>query len=149
MGDTAAASFPVRVVLPVEWGEQDAYGHVNNTVYFRWFESARMEYLRRVGWRELERETGIGPILHSTSARFRAPLEWPDEIEVATRVVDVEHDRFTMLYEVWSRKLGRLVCEGSGMIVAYDYRAGSKAPLPAPVRARIENLEAVISRGES
>ena len=144
MGAGGAAelrAFPVRLVLPVQWGEMDSYGHVNNAVYFRWFESARMEYFRRLGWPELEREAGVGPILHSTRARFRAPLEWPDEVEVATRVVDVEADRFTMLYEVRSRRLERLACEGSGLVVAYDYRAGAKAALPEPIRRRISELE--------
>jgi acyl-CoA thioester hydrolase len=135
------ALFRVRLVLPVQWGEMDSYGHVNNAVYFRWFESARMEYFARLGWPELERETGVGPILHSTRARFRAPLEWPDEVEVSTRVTGVEADRFTMLYEVRSRRLDRLACEGSGLVVAYDYRAGAKAALPAAIRDRIAALE--------
>ena len=78
----AEAMSPVRLVLPVQWGEMDAYGHVNNVVYFRWFESARMAYFARLGWPEVGRATGVGPILHSTRARFRAPLEWPDEVEV-------------------------------------------------------------------
>jgi acyl-CoA thioester hydrolase len=131
----------VAIVVPVAWGEMDSYGHVNNAVYFRWFESARMEYFRRIGWPEIERATGVGPILHSTQARFRMPLEWPDEVEVSTRVVDVLEDRFTMLYEVRSRRFERLACEGSGRIVAFDYRAKSKAALPATVRERIAALE--------
>jgi acyl-CoA thioester hydrolase len=135
------ASFPVTLRLALQWGEMDAYGHANNTIYFRWFESARMEYFRRIGWPELERELGVGPILHSTRARFRAPLEWPDEIEVATRVVEVEEDRFEMLYEVRSLRLDRLAAEGEGRIVAFDYRAKSKAALPAAIRARIAALE--------
>ena len=133
--------FPVRLVLPVQWGEMDVYGHVNNTVYFRWFESARMAYFARLGWPEVERATGVGPILHSTRARFRAPLEWPDEIEVATRALEVGADRFTMRYEVRSRRLDRIAAEGEGLIVAYDYRARAKAPLPEAVRAALAALE--------
>jgi acyl-CoA thioester hydrolase len=119
----------------------DAYGHVNNAVYFRWFESARMAYFARLGWPEVERECGVGPILHSTRARFRAPLEWPDEIEVATRAVEVGEDRFTMHYQVRSRGLGRLAADGEGVIVAFDYRSKRKAALPPLVRARIAALE--------
>lgn len=133
--------FPVRLVLPLQWGEMDAYGHVNNAVYFRWFESARMEYFSRIGWPEIERASGVGPILHSTQARFRAPLEWPDEVVVTTRVRELAEDRFTMAYEVASQRLGRLAAEGWGVIVAFDYRAGGKASLPAPVRTAILELE--------
>jgi acyl-CoA thioester hydrolase len=142
VSDESTKSFAVRLRLPLQWGEMDGYGHANNTIYFRWFESSRMEYFRRLGWPEVERATGVGPILHSTRARFRAPLAWPDEIEVATSAVDVETDRFRMLYEVRSSKLGRLACEGEGVIVAFDYRAQAKAALPEAIRAAIAALEA-------
>lgn len=134
--------FPVRLAIPVEWGEMDSYRHVNNTVYFRWFESARMEYFARIGWPGIERETGVGPILHSTAARFRAPVAWPDEIEVATRVGEVESDRFTMYYRIRSRALAREVAVGTGLIVAFDYRSGTKAPLPPAIRDGIARLQA-------
>lgn len=139
----AGARWPVLLDVPIAWGEMDAFGHVNNAVYFRWFESARMAYFERLGWPELQRETGVGPILHSTSARFRAPLVWPDTVTVATRVSAVEGDRFTMLYEVRSRRLGTIAAEGSGLIVAFDYRRLEKAPLPEVVRERIADIEAV------
>lgn len=132
---------PVALRLPLQWGEMDSYRHVNNAVYFRWFESARMEYFARLGWPEVERASGVGPILQSTQARFRAPLEWPDEIVVTARVRELAEDRFTMAYEVTSQRLGRLAAEGWGVIVAFDYRAGSKASLPPPVRTAILELE--------
>jgi acyl-CoA thioester hydrolase len=139
---SAADAWAVELTYPLHWGEMDAFGHVNNTVYFRWFESARMSYFERIGWPALTIESGIGPILHSTQARFRAPLVWPDTITVATRASDLTADRFTMQYEVRSLTLGRVAAEGSGLIVAFDYRALAKAALPEIVRERIQTLEA-------
>ena len=57
--------YPVVFQSPVAWGEMDALGHVNNIIYFRYFESARMEYLRQIGLDDFILE-GIGVILHST-----------------------------------------------------------------------------------
>ena len=57
---TLLAGFPVILELPVQWGEMDAYGHVNNTVFFRYFESARMEYLRKCGFAESHERDRIG-----------------------------------------------------------------------------------------
>ena len=61
--------FPVVVTQAVIWGDMDSYHHVNNVVYFRYFENARLEYFRRLGWFEFEKETGVGPILAATKAR--------------------------------------------------------------------------------
>lgn len=139
---TGAPAFPVVLSLPIQWGEMDSMGHVNNAVYFRWFESARIVYFERVGWLELLRDEGNGPILHSTQARFRSPLTFPDTVHVGARVSDLQADRFTMSYEVRSDRLGGAVaCEGSGLIVAYDYRALAKAPLPGAIVSRIHALE--------
>ena len=47
------ADYPVVISLPVQWGDQDLFGHVNNVVYFRWYESARIAYLDRIGVSDL------------------------------------------------------------------------------------------------
>jgi acyl-CoA thioester hydrolase len=138
----------VRLALPVQWGEMDAYGHVNNVVYFRWFESARIAYFERIGWLQILRERGNGPILHSTTARFRSPLSFPDTVTATARVTELEPDRFTMRYEIRSeRRSGALTAEGTGLIVAYDYNALAKARLPEEVVSRIRGLERGILPG--
>ncbi|HEY5720668.1 MAG TPA: thioesterase family protein [Gammaproteobacteria bacterium] len=135
------ADYPVVIALPVAWGEMDAFGHVNNIVYFRYFESARMAYLERVGLREAQAASGIGPILAETRCRFRQPLDYPDTVDVGARVTRLASDRFVMHYAVASRRHGRLAAEGEGTLVSYDYRANRKAPLPEPVAAAIRALE--------
>lgn len=127
--------FPVSVRIPVQWGDMDAYGHVNNTVFFRWFESARIKYLEWCGLTETREVDGIGAILHSTSCRFRLPLHHPDSVEVGARVTSVETDRFTMEYRVVSLAHDAVAAEGAGVIVAYDYRESRKAEIPERVRA--------------
>lgn len=137
----APTRFPIQLELAVQWGEMDAYRHVNNAVYFRWFETARMSYFAAIGWPEVEGELGIGPILHSTSARFLLPLVFPDRIRIRAGVGEIGDDRFTMHYEVESLGLGRLAARGSGVIVAYDYRRAAKALVPVRLRRAIEELE--------
>lgn len=135
------AGFPVVIELPVQWGEMDAYGHVNNTVLFRYFESARMAYFQRCGFTGSYERDKIGAILHSTSCRFRRPLFCPDTALVGTRVGDVGEDRVTMEYRVVSRTQNETVAEGSAIIVSYDYNRACKAPLPPAVRAAIATIE--------
>jgi acyl-CoA thioester hydrolase len=141
VSDALLADYPVRITLPVAWGEMDAMGHVNNVVYLRWFESVRMVYLERIGLMAHMQEHGIGPILAETRCRFRIPLEYPDEVEVGARVAKLETDRFLMEYAVASRNHGRIAAEGDGLIVTFDYDAKRKAPVPEAAVAAIGELE--------
>ncbi len=135
------AGYPVVIQLPVAWGDMDAMQHVNNTVYFRYFESGRIAYFERLELMAQMKETGVGPILGSASCRFKFPLTYPDTISVGVRVTEMGQDRFTMAFRVVSHRHQRVAAEGDGLIVVYDYRAGRKAPIPQEVRARIQALE--------
>ncbi len=138
----ALERFPVRVELPVVWGEMDAYGHVNNVVYFRWFETARMTYFERLGCPAFIGRDPVGPILAQASCRFRAALAYPDRVTVGAAVEEIAADRFRMRYVVWSAALGRIAAEGEGTVVCFDYRENRKAPVPESVRRAIVRLEA-------
>jgi acyl-CoA thioester hydrolase len=135
------ARFPVVIELPVAWGEMDAYRHVNNVVYFRYLENARLEYFRRLDWFAFERETGIGPILAATQARFRKPLNYPDTISVGARVSTLGKDRFTMEHLVISHAQNAVTTEGHSTIVTYNYQMDRKSPVPDEIRKRIVALE--------
>ena len=134
--------YPLVIEAPVAWGEMDSMGHVNNIVYFRYFESARIAYFERVGFMAHLLETGVGPILASTQCRFRLALSYPDTVFVGAKAEQITDDRFVMKYLAVSRRHAKPAAEGEGLIVSFDYRAQRKAPLPAEVRARIEELEA-------
>ncbi|MCB9566050.1 MAG: acyl-CoA thioesterase [Myxococcales bacterium] len=135
------AGFPITLRWPVAWGDMDAFQHVNNVVYFRWFESARIAYFEACGWNERMRTSGVGPILAHTACAFRAPLTFPDHVLLGARAEGLEADRFTMRYRVVSEALGRVAAEGEGRVVSYDYRAAAKAPIPEDVRRAILDLE--------
>jgi acyl-CoA thioester hydrolase len=140
------AGFPVVVEQAVVWGDMDAYRHVNNVVYFRYFENARLEYFRRLGWDAVEEATGIGPILAATRARFRRPLTYPDTIRIGARLGTLGEDRFTLDHLIVSLRRGEVVTEGEGKVVSFHYGRGVKAPLPEQVRRAIAALEATAAR---
>lgn len=135
------AGFPVVIEIPVAWGEMDAFGHVNNIVYFRYFESGRIAYFMHLQLPEFLNQSGVGPILASVNCRYKFPLTFPDTISVGTRVDNMDDDRLTMLHRIVSQRHQRIAAEGSGVVVTYDYRTNTKASIPEPVRARIAQLE--------
>lgn len=138
--------YPVVIELPVVWGEMDSYRHVNNVVYFRYLESARVEYTRRLRWFDFEKETGIGPILQATQCRFRKPLTYPDTVSVTARLASLGEDRFVLEHIIFSHALQAVAAEGQGTVVTFDYGEGRKVPIPAELRRRIAELEASVGR---
>jgi acyl-CoA thioester hydrolase len=133
----------VVITLPVAWGEMDANGHVNNIIYFRYFESVRIAYFEKLKFIEYARQTGIGPILASTECRYKIPLHYPDTVSVGTKILSMEEDRFVMGYEVYSHAYSKIAADGEGVIVAYDYRANKKVPIPEDLKKNILDMEKV------
>lgn len=142
MLSTLLADYAVVVEIPIAWGEMDAYAHVNNVVYFRYFETARMAYFRRLGWEAGALPKGVGPIVATAEARFRKPLAYPDTVSVGVRAADLAADRFVLEYAVVSHSLQAVAALGKTTVVSFDYGAGTKAALPEEIRRRIEELEA-------
>lgn len=132
--------YPVTLELPVQWGDMDAFAHVNNLVYLRWFESGRVAYLEKLD--AMGANAGdVGPILGQMDCRYRIPLEYPDRITVGVRVSEVGEDRFTMHHRVVSHQHGKVAAEGGGVIVCVDYRRGGKVPVPDAWREAIARLQ--------
>lgn len=135
--------YAVSVEIPVAWGDMDAYQHVNNVVYLRWFETARIAYFERLGIVERKESEGYGPILARTEVDYRLPLTYPDTVRVEISVREVRKSSFTMAYRLWSEALGAEAAAGTSVIVMYDYRAGRSAPVDDRLRSAIAALEAV------
>ena len=137
-------AFPVVVEIPVRWGDMDPFQHVNNTVYFRYFEIARIGYFERLDLIEFLKGERLGPILGAIDCRFRFPITYPDTVLVGTRVVQMGDDRFVMEHRLVSQAHQIIAAEGNGTIVTFDYVAQGKAPIPAEVRQLVLDLEASI-----
>ena len=140
--DIAALVQPYHVVitLPVQWGEQDAFQHVNHAVYFRWFESARIAFWDRVGLWDMVKLSRVGPILAAVSCDYRRQLTYPDTVHVGSRVVRLGRTSFTMKQVVVSSAQRAVAAEGQSTIVVFDYAASASTPIPAGLRQAIEHL---------
>ncbi len=130
----------VGIDVPVAWGEQDLFGHVNNIVYFRYFESVRMHYLDRIGVLRSHAEHGQGVILASTTCDFIRPVEWPQTLHVRTGTSKVGNTSFTMVYRILDEQ-EQLVAQGSSVLVMYDYNAAHKMLIPPSIRQAIATLQ--------
>lgn len=142
------SAYPVVIEIPVAWGDMDAYEHVNNIMYFKYFESVRISYFEKIHFMEVKKRTGIGPILASTQCRFKIPLTYPDLVTVVAKVDTIEKDRFIMKYAIISRKHNKLAATGEGVLVTFDYQNNKKAFIPDEIRTRIIDLEKSVSQDD-
>jgi acyl-CoA thioester hydrolase len=132
---------PVVISLPVQWGDQDMFGHVNNVVFFRWYESARIAYLNRIGLSNLMERERIGPILAAIGCNYRRQLTFPDTVDVGSRVTRIGRSSLTMTHALWSQRQQALVADGESTIVVFDYQTQRPVAVPDAIREAIEKLE--------
>ena len=138
----ALAGFPVVVEIPLLWGDQDAFGHINNVVYLRWCETARVEYLHRIGmWAPLPPH-GMGPILASVKCDYKRPLNYPDTVWVGARVTRIGNSSIRMEHSLVSKALETVAATADSTIVLLDYSTSKSVRVPAEMRRIIADLEA-------
>lgn len=124
--------YPCIISQQVQWGDMDAANHVNNTVYLRYFESARIEFFNQIGFMDFTGEESVGPILAETNCKYKTPLTFPDNIKITARILpdSITDYGFMMQHVVYSEKLQRIAAEGTSRIVCYDYKNKCKALIP-------------------
>lgn len=132
--------FPVTIQLPVPWSDLDLFEHVNNVAYFRYFQAARLVYFDKIGLMRMHRETNIGPILHSTSARFLKELNYPDEVMIGAMISSVRTSSFVLDYQV-ENSSEEIVAQGSSVNLIFDFNTKQKVPISEALRSEICNLE--------
>ena len=137
----ALADFRVVIAWPVQWGDQDAFGHVNNTVYFRWYESARIAYFEQSGLEAALEPLKLGPILAKISCNYRKQLSYPDTVWIGTRVKSIGNTSLVIEHAVYSERLQTIAADGDSVVVVFDYRANSKCPVPQVARDAIARTE--------
>jgi acyl-CoA thioester hydrolase len=141
MTDDSLANYPVVLDWPVQWGDQDALGHVNNTIYFRWCESARIAYLQRLGLGDWMQPTTLGPILAHIDCNYKRQLHFPDTVRIGSRISRMGRTSLTMEHSLVSLAQNAVVAESTSVIVVFNYQTQRPTPIPDDVRAAVERLE--------
>ncbi|MHA1951041.1 MAG: acyl-CoA thioesterase [Candidatus Thorarchaeota archaeon] len=134
--------FNIKVEIPIAWGDMDSFKHVNNTKFFKYFETARIRYFEEAGFIETMEKNSVGPILASTSAKFIKPLFYPDTVTVGTRVTSIEPTQFIMEYIIESKSKG-IAALGESKLVVYNYKTSKKTILPDIVINKIREIDSI------
>lgn len=120
----------------VRWGDMDALGHVNNIVYFRYMEQARISWFGSLG---IVLTADRGPVIVSASCNFTRAIVYPAEIEIGVRCGRPGRSSFPIYHEIYAAGDATLrYADGEATIVWVDRKAGRSTPLPENLRALLE-----------
>ena len=122
--------------MPIRWGDMDAMGHVNNTIYFRYLEQARIEWFSQMNCDPDPQ--GEGPVIINAHCTFLRQLKYPGDIEVLTFVGELGRSSFETIQEI--RRADdpeTLIAEGGAKVVWVNFPLEKSMPLPDAVRQRL------------
>jgi len=134
---------PFLIVERVRFGDLDAMGHLNNVEFLRFFETARIDFLGTLAPEHSPTSRSeFGWIFAECHIAYRAPAFFDDELRISIEPGELRRSSLRLDFRMVAESDGRLVAEGYGVLVGYDYAAGRAQPVPDALRARLERAGA-------
>ena len=127
------------MTIATRWADNDAYGHVNNTVYYQWFDTAVNAWLVEAGLLDIERGDPIGLVVE-TSCSYFAPLSFPGNVDVGIAVERLGSSSVTYRIGVFGSGATGPLAQGNFTHVYVSRDSRRPAPLPGPWREKLESL---------
>ena len=133
-------NFPISITLRIDWCDMDIFKHVNNVMYFKYIQSARVNYWEQAGLADMYKNNGIIAMLLSTQCRYIKPLHYPGNVIVKSSVSFIKNTSFGLIHKLFNDD-GDLVAESQDVMVLFDDKTQEKITVPQTVRERIISLE--------
>ena len=134
------AHYPIIHHQPIHWGEMDAFNHLNNVVFYRYAESARIGYLQALGMFDGSMVT----VLAQSSCQYLRPVTYPDTLLLGVRCQRLGHTSIVIEYSYYSCAQKVIVATADAVIVRLDSDGKDKLPWTNEERERLVALEASV-----
>jgi acyl-CoA thioester hydrolase len=138
--DELRAVYPFLYPLKVSWGDMDALRHVNNVVYFQYLEDARIGVMESLEIFPRLFHEGTGMVVADARCRYRAPVIYPDTLQIGIRAEITGSDRFLLHYALFSVTQQRVAAEAETLTVCIDPDTGRKTDMPDWFRERLQGI---------
>ena len=133
-------NFNVTLNLRLDWSEMDIFGHINNVMFMKFIQASRVNYWEKIGISGQFKETGIGPMLASTSCQFKKPLFYPGNITVEAKVISIGTTSFKLNHRILDQN-GELAAIGEDVVVLFDFKRNEKVVIPEEIKKKIGKIE--------
>jgi len=125
--------------FPIRWGDMDALGHVNNTVYFRYFEQIRLEWYLQGGFTPLNSDSSEGIVIVDNHAEYLKPVVYPMHVTIRMGGHSPGRSSFISTYTLTVDDV--LYTRGSSRVVWVDSREGKSVAMPESVKTLLTQTE--------
>ena len=117
----------------VSWGDMDAFGHVNNVIYYRYIESARISFLNELGVFNYL----INVVVSSNNCQYFSPVVYPDILKIEVKILEVRNSAFRMHYILWSENQQKIVAASEAVIVCVNQDNNQKVMIPSDLKEKM------------
>lgn len=136
----ARADYPHFHLITTRWSDNDAYGHVNNVVYYSWFDTVVNEFLISHGMLDVERSPVIGLVIE-TQCTYFASVAFPEQITAGLRVVSLGTSSVRYEVGIFRGDETSAAAQGHFVHVYVDRSNRQPTPVPAPLRALLQSIQ--------
>lgn len=123
----------MKLTLRIDWSELDYFEHVNNVSFFKYIQSARVNFWDKTGITQLHLDTKLGPMLASAQCDFKKPLFYPGEVIIETELEFIKTTSFGFKHTLYNHK-GECVAEAHDVMVMFDFNTQQKIAIPESIR---------------
>jgi acyl-CoA thioester hydrolase len=127
------------IVQRVRFGDLDAMGHLNNVEFLRYFETARIAFMQQALPGHAPGRRTFGFIFAECCINYRSPASFDEDIRIFVRPAGLKRSSLRLDFEMRCEGDDRLVAEGYGVLVGYDYEGEKAQPIPEEVRERLSD----------
>ena len=133
------SAFKAWRTLTTRWSDNDAYGHVNNAIFYQWFDSAVNAWLIEQGMLDIIRGDPIALVVE-TRCRYFAPLAYPQDVEVGLAVAKLGRSSIHYRIGVFGAGEERVAAQGEFVHVVVDRMSRRPSEIPDAWREKLETI---------
>jgi acyl-CoA thioester hydrolase len=134
------SGYTTSLFIKIDWSDLDLFGHVNNVAFFKYIQSARVNYCELIGLTSTNEKDKLSFIVAAINCSFKSPLNYPGSIKVFTKVDWIKNSSLQLTHLLVDQN-DQLVAECTDVLVVFDYSKNTKTTIPSDMKLKIELLE--------
>lgn len=132
--------YTYRFEHDIRWRDLDALNHVNNAMYFTFFEEARIRFFDELGQGGVIVPKDVGTILAHIECDFLSPVLYPDTLSIGCGVTRIGTKSFSISHDIFSDAQQKIVCTSNSVIVMLNYTTNQTVEIPDHLRSELDKF---------